>query len=102
MNTRNTDFRTLSDVRLQLELGDMLAARRAKQEAARELRIRKLPTPEQPEPVNCCATQVDDIETWRDVAVFYVGVVACLAGWGLFGWAVVSVLEMLAALWGAK
>lgn len=96
MNTRPTEFRTISDFRLQRDLERMREARNARI-AEREERYRRLPLPEpvQPEPVNCCATQVDDIETWRDVARFCAGAVACLVSWGLFGWAVVAVLEML-------
>jgi len=51
--------------------------------------------PVQPEAVNCCATQVDDVETWRDVAMFYIATIACLVGWGVFGWLVVAALELL-------
>lgn len=91
MKHHNTDFRTLSDVRLHRELGDMLAARRAKQEAARELRIRKLPTPIQPEPANFCA-EPDADETndarWELVlalifAALLTPLVAAFAGWFL-------------------
>jgi hypothetical protein len=96
MSTHPTEFRTISDFRLQRDLERMREARNQRI-AEREENYRRLPLPEliQPKPVNCCATQDDDIETWRDAAVFYAGAVACLAGWGLFGWAVVAVAEML-------
>jgi len=44
MNTRPTEFRTLSDAQLQNRMNRALAARRAA-EAAREARFRTLPTP---------------------------------------------------------
>lgn len=44
MNTRPTEFRTLSDAQLQNRMNRALAARRAA-EAAREERFRTLPTP---------------------------------------------------------
>ena len=53
-----TEFRTLSDRQLQARMNRALANRRAA-ERAREERFRKLPTPQQPEPVNFCAADDD-------------------------------------------
>ena len=53
-----TEFRTVTDRQAQARLERMLANRRAA-ERAREERFRKLPTPQQPEPVNFCAADDD-------------------------------------------
>ena len=66
-----TEFRTLSERRAQADL-----ERRIRKHhdaiAAREARFRKLPTPQQPEPVNFCAPDDAKPESfgWIDSAVF--------------------------------
>lgn len=87
---RPTEFRTVSEIRLQHDLERMREARN-RRIAEREEKFR--PKPVQPVPVNFCAVP-EEVETWRDAARFYIGAVACLIGWGLAGWLGVMIWRM--------
>ena len=64
--------------------------------AARSLRrsavVHPFPRPKQPEPCNFCA-EPDDTDSSLLMMIF--GAVIGLIAWGVFGWAVVTVIEVL-------
>jgi hypothetical protein len=82
MTARPSEIRTYHDIQAQADLERMLARRRAA-EAARAERFAK------PDPANLC----DDTDSPLPAMLLWAAL--SLLAWGLFGWAVVSVVRAL-------